>query len=204
MNGKQNQVTEQTHARARTHAHTHTHTHTEQSETFQKQSNPFKSERSEKLKKCKCQILQYFKLCEWSMSFSARPLMCIHASLSETNAPATCLLWNYFLLWILTDWRVLQAKTDAAPQTSVSSGHLHVHPFTFNWWTTPQPESLSPASPHRWTHPQIIHTRKSQPQLSAPQSQWKNGWKKGERWNGGGGLSISPLLQSGGLQPEEK
>lgn len=65
--------------------------------------------------------------------------MCIHASLSETNAPATCLLWNYFLLWILTDWCVLQAKTDAAPQTSVSSGHLHVHPFTFNWWTTPQP-----------------------------------------------------------------
>lgn len=38
--------------------------------------------------------------------------MCIHASLPETNAPATCLLWNYFLLWILTDWRVLQAKTD--------------------------------------------------------------------------------------------
>ncbi len=48
------------------------------------------------------------------------------------------------------------SQTDAffrQRQTSVSSGHLHVHPFTFNWWTAPQPESLSPASPHRWTHP---------------------------------------------------
>lgn len=87
-------------------------------------------------------------------------------------------------------------------QTSVSSGHLHVHPFTFNWWTAPQPESLSPASPHHWAHP---HEKITAAALcyAIPMKE-----RMEKRWNGGGGLSISPLLQSGGeiiyYPPKEK
>lgn len=70
-------------------------------------------------------------------------------------------------------------------QTSVSSGHLHVHPFTFNWWTAPQPESLSPASPHHWAHP---HEKITAAALcyAIPMKE-----RMEKRWNGGGGLYLS-------------